>query len=166
VEEPRTAGSTDRTLASEVHRRLTMPRMAKNSSKLTRAQSHSRGFTLLELVVVVSIIMIFMSIAIPMYNRSVLRARESLLKSNLNTLNSAIFQYTLDKKKAPQSIDDLKTAGYIEKIPEDPMTRGTDWEVEQDDDIVMSVDQQDPGIIGVHSASNAIGSDGTAYSSW
>lgn len=131
-----------------------------------RAQSRSRGFTMLELVIVISIIMIFMSIAIPMYSRSVLHARESVLKRNLNTLNSAIFQYTLDKKKAPQSIDDLKTAGYIEKVPIDPMTHETNWEVEQDEDVVMSIDQQDPGIIGVHSASNAMGSNGVAYSSW
>lgn len=131
-----------------------------------RAQSRSHGFTMLELIIVISIIMIFMSVAIPMYNRSVLRARESVLKSDLNTLNSAIFQYTLDKKKAPQGIDDLKSAGYVAQIPVDPMTNGTNWEVEQDDDVVMSPDQQDPGIIGVHSASNAIGSNGVAYSSW
>jgi len=125
----------------------------------------SRGFTMLELVIVVSIIMIFMAIAIPMYNRSVLRARESVLKSNLDTLNAAIVQYTLDKQKAPQSIDDLKSAGYVEKIPTDPMTNETNWEVEQDD-VILSFWQQDPGITGVHSASSAIGSDGTAYSTW
>ncbi len=121
---------------------------------------------MLELVIVVSIIMIFMSIAIPMYNRSVLTARERVLRSNLNMLNSAIFQYTLDKKKAPQGIDELKTAGYIEKVPVDPMTGETNWEVEQDDDVIMSPDQQDSGVIGVHSASNAMGSNGVAYSSW
>jgi general secretion pathway protein G len=124
------------------------------------------GFSLLELVIVISIIMIFMSIGVPMYNRSILRAREEVLQSNLTTLNDAIFQYTLDKSKAPQSLDDLKTAGYVEKIPDDPMTREPNWEVEQDENVILSADQQDPGIIGVHSASSAIGSNGVAYSSW
>lgn len=138
-----------------------MPQTAKNSTKLARA----RGFTMLELVIVVSIIMIFMSIAVPMYNRSVLRERESVLRSDLTHLNAAIMQYTLDKQKAPQSLDDLKTAGYFDQIPKDPMTGESNWEVEQDE-VLVSMWQTDPGITGVHSASNAIGSDGTAYSSW
>jgi general secretion pathway protein G len=132
-----------------------------------KLRSHdARGFTLLEMVIVVSIIMIFMSIAVPMYNRSVLRARESALQANLDSINAAIVRYTLDKQKAPQSIDDLKTAGYFAKLPVDPMTNESNWEVEQDDDVVMSIWQTDPGIVGVHSASNNIGSDGRAYSSW
>src|ERR1700728_1881435 len=94
-----------------------MPRTAKNSTKLARA----RGFTMLELVIVVSIIMIFMSIAVPMYNRSVLRERESVLRSDLTHLNAAIMQYTLDKQKAPQSLDDLKTPDYLTKTPNAPI---------------------------------------------
>jgi general secretion pathway protein G len=140
-----------------------MLRNAKNSRRL--ASARSRGFTMLEMVIVVSIIMIFMSIAVPMYNRSVLRARESVLQSNLDNLNAAIMQYTLDKQKAPQSLDDLKTAGYFSQLPKDPMTNESNWEVEQDE-VIVSVWQTDPGITGVHSASNAIGSNGTAYSSW
>jgi general secretion pathway protein G len=123
------------------------------------------GFTLLELMVVIFIIMILASIAMPVYNQSVIQARESVLRSNLGTLRSVISQYTLDKQKAPQSLDDLVSAGYLRQIPIDPMTKQPNWEVVQED-VMMAVDQQDPGITDVHSASNATASDGTAYSTW
>jgi general secretion pathway protein G len=123
------------------------------------------GFTLLELMIVISIIMILMAVAVPMYNQSIVQARESVLRSNLSTLRSVISQYTLDKQKAPQSLDDLVTAGYLRQIPLDPMTRQPNWEVVQED-VMLAVDQQDPGITDVHSASSGTASDGTAYSSW
>jgi len=116
-------------------------------------------------MVVIFIIMVLASVAVPVYNQSVVQARESVLRSNLATLRSVISQYTLDKQKAPQSLDDLVTAGYLRQIPTDPMTRQTNWEVVQED-VMMAVDQQDPGITDVHSASNATASDGTAYSTW
>jgi general secretion pathway protein G len=125
----------------------------------------ARGFTLLELMIVISIIMILMAVAVPMYNRSIVQARESVLRSNLSTLRSVISQYTLDKQKAPQSLDELVTAGYLRQIPVDPMSREPNWEVVQED-VMLAVDQQDPGITDVHSASNGSASDGTAYSSW
>ena len=125
----------------------------------------SQGFTLLELMVVISIIIILMAIAVPVYNQSIVQARESVLRSNLSTLRSVISQYTLDKQKAPQSLDDLVTAGYLRQIPTDPMTRQTNWEVVQED-VMLAVDQQDPGITDVHSASSGTASDGTAYSTW
>jgi general secretion pathway protein G len=124
-----------------------------------------RGFTLLELMIVISIIMILMAIAVPMYNQSIVQARESVLRSNLSTLRSVISQYTLDKQKAPQGLDDLVQAGYLRQIPVDPMTRETNWEVVQED-VMLAVDQQDPGITDLHSASSATASDGTAYSTW
>ena len=123
------------------------------------------GFTLLEMMVVISIIIILMAIAIPNYNRSVIQSRESVLRSNLSTLRSVISQYTLDKQKAPQSLDDLVQANYLRQIPIDPMTKETNWEVVQED-ALMSVDQQEPGIFDVHSASSGVASDGTAYSTW
>jgi len=132
---------------------------------LTRARRNQRGFTLLELMVVISIIMILMAVAVPVYNQSIIQARESVLRSNLATLRSVISQYTLDKQKAPQSLDDLVTAGYLRQIPVDPMTREPNWEVVQED-VLMAVDQQEPGITDVHSASSASASDGTAYSTW
>jgi len=125
----------------------------------------SCGFTLLELMIVMSIIMILMALAVPIYNQAVLQARESVLRSNLSTLRDVIQQYTLDKQKAPQSLDDLVQAGYLRQIPVDPMTREPNWEVVQED-VLMAVDQQEPGITDVHSASNGTATDGTAYSSW
>jgi len=125
----------------------------------------SRGFTLLELMVVISIIAIFLAIVIPTYSRSILAAHENQLRSELSQLREAIWRYTFDKQKAPQSLDDLRVAGYIDRIPDDPMTKEPNWEVVEDE-YLLSADQQDPGLIDVHSASNALASDGTAYSSW
>jgi general secretion pathway protein G len=125
----------------------------------------SFGFTLLEMMIVISIMVILMSIALPIYNQSVVRAREAVLRQDLFELRSLISQYTLDKQKAPQSLDDLVTAGYIKIVPKDPMTNEENWEVVQED-VLLAVDQQDPGISDVHSASSASGSDGTAYSTW
>ena len=123
------------------------------------------GFTLLELMIVLSIIMILMAIAVPVYNQSIVHSREAVLRQNLFTLRNVISQYSLDKQKAPQSLDDIVQAGYLRAIPVDPMTGQTNWEPHQED-VLLSVDQQDPGIDDVHSASNATASDGTAYSSW
>jgi general secretion pathway protein G len=125
----------------------------------------NRGFTLVELMIVISIIAILLAVAIPTYSRSIVAARERALQSDLSLLRESIWKYTLDKKKALQSLDDLKTAGYIEKIPDDPMTREPNWEVVQED-VLLSVEQDDPGITDVHSASDGTASDGTAYSSW
>ena len=125
----------------------------------------SSGFTLLEMMIVISIMVILMSIALPIYNQSVVRSREAVLRNDLFELRSLISQYTLDKQKAPQGLDDLVSAGYIKIVPKDPMTNETNWEVVQED-VLLAVDQQDPGMCDVHSASSATGSDGTAYSTW
>jgi general secretion pathway protein G len=108
---------------------------------------------------------ILISIAVPIYKTSLLKSREAVLRQDLFTLRSLISQYTLDKQKAPQSLDDLIQGGYLKVVPKDPMTNEPNWEVVQDD-MLMSVDQQDPGINDVHSASSATATDGTAYSSW
>jgi general secretion pathway protein G len=125
-----------------------------------------RGFTLIELMIVISLILILVSISVPAYNQSILRARESVLRQDLFQLRSLISQYTLDKQKAPQSLDDLVQAGYIKQIPTDPMTgSNSSWTVDQEDSL-LSVDQQDPGISDVHSGASQMSNDGTAYSTW
>src|SRR6202051_459705 len=130
-----------------------------------RRTGRSAGFTLLEMMIVMIIMGILISIALPIYNTSLLRSREAVLRQDLFTLRSLISQYTLDKQKAPQSLDDLVQGGYLTQLPVDPMTRQTNWEVVQEDTL-LAVDQQDPGITDVHSASSGTGSDGTVYSTW
>jgi general secretion pathway protein G len=126
----------------------------------------NRGFTLIEMMVVISIILILLGVAMPIYSHSLVRAREENLRKNLESMNQAIFQYAQDKQKAPQSLDDLKTAGYLQSIPDD-ITGSNTWETEPGDGTIMSLDQKDTGgIIGVHSGSNQVGSDGKAYSTW
>jgi general secretion pathway protein G len=124
-----------------------------------------RGFTLIEMLIVISLILILLSIAVPMYHQSVIKARESVLREDLFQMRQLISQYTLDKQKAPQALDDLIQGGYIKIIPNDPMTSLPNWEVVQEDTL-LSVDQQDPGIVDVKSASGVISTEGTAYSSW
>jgi general secretion pathway protein G len=133
----------------------------------SRSRSNSRGFTLIEMMAVIGIILILLGIALPIYSHSMARAREDNLRRNLETLNHMIYQYTQDKQKAPQSLDDLRTGGYIKTIPEDITGSVDTWETEPGDGTIMSIDQTDTGgIIGVHSGSNVIGSNGKAYSSW
>ena len=132
----------------------------------TTGRDRSRGFTLIELMIVISLILILVSISIPAYNQSILRAKESVLLQNLFTLRSLISQYTLDKQKAPQSLEDLVQGGYIKQIPIDPFTGKNDtWTVDQED-YTLSVDQQETGISDVHSGSALISTTGNAYSSW
>jgi len=125
----------------------------------------SRGFTLIEMMIVVSLILILVSIALPVYNRAILRAKEGVLKQDLFTLRQVIDQYTLDKKKAPQALDDIVTAGYLKVFPKDPFTNEANWTLDQED-ATTAADEQEPGIIDVHSSSNLTATDGTAYSSW
>src|SRR5208282_4337757 len=133
--------------------------------KTGRGFTRRRGFTLLEMMIVMIIMGILISIALPIYSQSVVRAREAVLRNDLFELRKLISQYTLDKQKAPQSLDDLVQAGYLKELPKDPMTHEANWEPKQEE-VLLTVDQQDPGIDDVHSASNAMSSDGTAYSSW
>lgn len=134
-----------------------------------RRRKNSRGFTLMELMVVISIILVLISVALPAYNQSITRARESVLRQNLFTLRSVISQYTLDKQKAPKSLDDLISGGYLKQLPKDPMTGTNDsWAVDEDTDTILSLDQQQDtsGINDVHSGSSGVGSDGTPYNTW
>jgi len=119
-------------------------------------------------MIVVSILLILISIAVPQYTQSVKRARESVLRQDLFTMRSVISQYTLDKQKMPQSGDDLVQAGYLKQIPTDPMTGQANWNWHTaDQDEIMSPDEQDEGgIDDVFSASDEVGSDGVPYSQY
>jgi len=131
-----------------------------------RHRQSARGFTLLELMVVISIILILLSIAVPAYQQHIRKAREAVLREDLYQMRSAIDQYSLDKLRAPQSLEDLVSAGYLREIPADPITNSRDTWVLEQEDVVMSVDQNQPGISDVHSGSTLSASDGSAYSSW
>lgn len=125
-----------------------------------------RGFTLIEMMIVVSMILILVSLAIPMYQQSIRRAKEAVLRDDLFTLRTSIDQFTYDKLRAPQSLDDLVQAGYLREIPMDPITNSRDTWVVVNEDVLQSIDQTQPGITDVHSGAEGTALDGTAYSSW
>ncbi len=117
-------------------------------------------------MIVISIILILVSIAVPIYSQSIVRAKEAVLRDDLFTLRSVIDQFTLDKLRAPQSIQELVDAGYIKEVPVDPFTNSRDsWQAVQED-VMQSIDQNQPGITDVHSGASGSGSDGRAYSEW
>jgi general secretion pathway protein G len=124
------------------------------------------GFTLVELMIVMAIIGVLAVVAVPSYITALKHAREAVLKEDLHILRSAIDSYTMDKQKAPQSLDDLVQEGYLKVIPEDPMTRSTSTWVTDSSDALHSLDETEPGIDDVHSGSQEMGSDGQAYSTW
>jgi general secretion pathway protein G len=124
------------------------------------------GFTFVELMVVLTIIMILISMAIPVYQKSILRSKESVLKNNLFTLRTVIDNYTYDKQKAPQQLQDLVQEGYLRAIPMDPMTgNNQSWRIVMED-ASQSVNQSEPGIFDVKSGSDKTSLDGTPYSEW
>ena len=124
------------------------------------------GFTLFELLVVMTIIAVLAMLAVPSFKSAVKSAREAVLKEDLQVMRSAIDAYTMDKQKAPQSLDDLVQEGYLKSIPVDPLTRERDSWVTDTSDSLHSLDQTDPGIDNVHSGSQDQGSDGQPYSTW
>ena len=131
-----------------------------------RAWKRLGGFTFVELMVVITIMVIIISMAIPIYNRSIIRAKESVLKNNLFTLRTQIDNYSADKAKAPQNLQDLVTEGYLQKLPVDPMTgNNQSWRIVMED-ASQSISQSEPGIFDVHSGSDKMSLDGTAYAEW
>jgi general secretion pathway protein G len=133
---------------------------------LTRSGSARRGYTLVEILIVLTIVSMLVSIAVPLYQKALLRTKESVLRNNLFTLRNVIDEYTYDKQKAPQSLQDLVSEGYLRQIPKDPITDSNQtWKVIMEDSLT-SVSQTEPGIFDVRSGSDARSLEGTPYSEW
>jgi general secretion pathway protein G len=124
-----------------------------------------RGFTIIELMIVLTIIGILVSIAIPTYQKSLIRANETVLRSNLFTLRTMIDEYTYDKQKGPQTLQELVDQGYLREVPIDPITKSNDWKIIMED-ALSSVSQTEPGIFDVRSTSDKRSLEGTMYSEW
>jgi len=130
------------------------------------AGSGESGFTLIELIIVMTIIGILSSIAIPMYLKAIKRANEAVLKTDLQTMRTAIDSYTVDKEKAPQGLDDLVQAGYLKSIPVDPITKHNDTWITGQSDSLMDINETQGGIDDVHSGAQNLATDGTSYNTW
>jgi len=129
-------------------------------------RSGEGGFTLVELMIVMAIIMILATIAIPIYVRTLQRAKEATLREDLHTMRTAIDSYTVDKEKAPETLDDLVQAGYLKSIPVDPMTSSKETWITGMSDTMTDINETQGGMDDVHSGSQALASDGTTYNTW
>lgn len=131
--------------------------------RLTRRRA---GYTLIEIIIVMTIISILVSIAVPIYQKMVLRTKETVLRNNLFTIRTVIDEFTYDKQKGPQSLEDLVQAGYLRQVPEDPITgSNSTWKIIMED-ALTSVSQTEPGIYDVRSGSDKTSLEGTPYAEW
>jgi general secretion pathway protein G len=133
---------------------------------VSRIRKHSAGFTLIELMIVMAIIGVLAVIAIPKFTTALKMAREAVLKEDLHVMRAAIDSYTMDKQKAPQTLEDLIQDGYLKSVPEDPFTHSKDTWVTDSNGALYSVDQTEPGIDDVHSGSQELSTGGQSYSTW
>jgi general secretion pathway protein G len=136
------------------------------SAQTTQPRSSDSGFTLVELMIVMAIIAILASIAVPNYTANIKHAREAVLREDLHTMRSAIDSYTYDKQKAPQSLDDLVQSGYLHEMPKDPFTQRADTWLPDEGSMLTSIDETQGGIDNVHSGSQQVSSEGTTYNTW
>lgn len=146
---------------------MELPTTPGKAAASPRAADRRRfGFTLIELMIVMAVIAVLMSIALPIYSRTIQRSKESVLKNNLFTLRTVIDEYTYDKQKAPQTLDDLVSDGYLRQVPIDPMTGTADsWKLIMED-ANNAANQQEPGIWDVRSGADGTSLEGTPYSDW
>jgi general secretion pathway protein G len=147
-------------------RMLSQIRSGERSWRRSRGVLMEAGFTLIELMIVITIILILIGMGAQRYEKSVQRAREATLKHDLMVMRQSIDNYTLDKQAAPQSLEDLVQAGYLRIVPRDPITGAADW-VPQYDSVVLSSDQTSTGIVDVHSSSSRVSAfENTPYNEW
>ncbi|MCX6597495.1 MAG: type II secretion system protein [Acidobacteria bacterium] len=143
-----------------------MPNGTSAGPSATAVTRRRAGFTLIELLIVMAIVSIIVSIAVPLYQKSIIRAKESVLRNNLFTLRTLIDEYTYDKQKAPQTLQDLVEAGYLRQIPMDPIAGSSSaWRIIMEDGMT-SASQTEPGIFDVRSGSDKKSLEGTAYNEW
>lgn len=136
------------------------------NAKIESLQAEERGFTLLELAVVMLLLITLAAITVPAYQMAIQRSKEAVLRDDLHTMRSTIDEYTVDKETPPQSLQDLVDAGYMHAIPADPMTGSTDTWVPDIKDVPVPPDQTTSGMVDVHSGSEGKALDGTAYNTW
>jgi general secretion pathway protein G len=137
---------------------------ARASTPTPGSRLLSPGFTLLELMIVISVIIILAAVALPQYQKTIMHARETVLRDDLFRMRSLIDQYAADKGRLPQSLDDLVSAGYMREIPTDPITEQKDWVAVPGEDVYSS--EGGSGIIDIRSASQESSTEGTPYSEW
>lgn len=137
--------------------------MSRSSVRSPRALA-AAGFTLLELMIVISIVIILASIVLPQYQKTILHTRETVLRDNLFKMRSLIDQFAADKGRLPQSLDELVSEGYLREIPVDPITGQKDWAPTMGDD-PNSIDGGS-GLIDIHSTAAEPSSEGTSYAEW
>ena len=153
------------TQSGKRYRRRSCARCLFDYKARREAGVNASGFTLIEMMIVMAIIVILISIAVPYYQRAITRAKETVLHGNLSAMRSAIDEYGFDKQKAPQTLEDLVKEGYLHDVPRDPIAQTNDWKLIPED-AGQAVDPSQPGIYDVRSTSGKIGSDGTHYADW
>ena len=144
---------------------LSQIRVGKSLLRRRRSVLREAGFTLIELMIVVTIVLILIGMAVANYTRIVRYTREAVLKYDLRTMREIIDHYTVDKETAPQSLEDLSSAGYLREVPVDPVTHTKEWAPKYDS-VPLFPDQASTGIVDVNSKSGATALDGTKYSDW
>jgi general secretion pathway protein G len=132
----------------------------------TKGANRPEGFSLLEMMMVITVILIVVSISAPIYTTGIVRAREAVLRDDLFTLRALIDRFTLDNRRAPARLEEIVEKGYLGRIPTDPFTGSNETWQEQKEDAPLSPNQRGLGIVDVHSGSDLVSLEGTQYNTW